>query len=101
VNEQQAPVFWDGGYWYVVEADVSRPGFRTIPDWVPSPDLRTAHGGTVNGVDYMFVRIPTLWLSAPPVPVTLEQVIEAAKAEGHAADVPGKPLGMRTAVETQ
>lgn len=93
LREQLVPDLWDAGYWYVVLCDTtSRPGYRRP---ATAPPTWTAVYGVVDGVDYALLRSPDLWLAAPEVPVTVDEVMAAAKADGFApADLVGKP-GMR------
>jgi len=93
LREQPVPDFWDAGYWYVVPCDLtSRPGYR-MP--AAAPPRWTAVYGVVNGVDYALIRTPDLWLNAPDVVVTVDDVLQAARADGfHPAGLMAKP-GMR------
>lgn len=92
MNEQDTPVFWDGGYWYVVPCEFPKPGHRRPAS---APAEWTATYGVVDGADYALLRCPDPWLGAPTVSVTQEQVLAAAKADGFLpTDLLGKP-GMR------
>jgi hypothetical protein len=92
VNEQDVPVYWDGGYWYIVPCEFPKPNHRR-PAAVPAQ--WTATYGIVGGVDYALIRTPDLWLNAPAVPVTQDEVLAAAKSqEQMPTDLIGKP-GMR------
>lgn len=97
MNEQDVPVFWDGGYWYVVEADTSSQGFAKIPASVPRPC--SASGADISGTFYMLIRCVSPWVGSPKMPVTAEQVLAGAKAQGYKpSDLIGKP-GQRVEVE--
>jgi len=74
--EAQVPEFFDGGYWYVVEADMESGG---LPEDAGSN--LCAQYGTVGGVGYAVIRAPEQ-RTLPPVPVTSSAVIAAADAEG-------------------
>jgi len=72
----QVPHLYDGGYWYLVEADTS--DVTTIPvesGWC-------ANYGTVNGTVYGIARLIEQSV-LPQVSVTFEQVLSAAVAEGN------------------
>jgi len=92
LKEQPAPILWDSGYWYVVLAAINSRGHR-----VPSsaPPRWCATYGSVDGVDYALIRTPDLWLTAPEVNVTVDDVLQAARSDGfHPAGLMEKP-GMR------
>lgn len=92
MNEQDVPVFWDGGYWYIVPCEFPRPNHRRP---AVSPARWSATYGVIDGVDYALLRSPDIWLQAPAVPVTQEQVIAAAANDGYLPAGFNEKPGMR------
>jgi hypothetical protein len=72
----QVPELWDGGWWYIVAAEVSEEGTT-----VPLESSWCANYGTVDGVVYGIVRKIDDAIVAV-VDVTFAEVIAAAVAEG-------------------
>jgi hypothetical protein len=92
VNEQDVPVYWDGGYWYAVPTIETKPNHRKP---ATAPEKWTAVYGVVGGDFYALLRSPDVWLAAPSVPVSQAEILQAAEQGGFLpAGMTAKP-GMR------
>lgn len=88
LNQQDVPVFWDGGFWYAVPTEEPKPDHVRPAAF---PPRWTGTYGAIGGTFYALIRSPDLWLQAPVVPVTQEQILTAAKAQGYCdPTIPGK-----------